>query len=260
MTNEKITLTVRSGAKCAVCHNRLSIRFRKNRTSIAELFLECATCPASATIAGGEDAYISIETISYPDLEADIKDFPHVRPRNLGQPAFGMSVERIVESARYKSVASARRAVKSEIDTDYMRTYKYSDGEKEAASERLRLLAIDMQRAEKADIDNLALHIDSIREGVARGHAAPDEEAPDEQAADEEAGILFTPFTDALAEIDAADDADFGLLLIGVRDAARYELGRDDMSLLEAANIVGRRGYQVEVTDGGIGWVRKRDG
>ena len=246
MTHEQITLTVRAGAKCAACKNGVAIRLLRTK----EIVLECLTCPNKAVIMAGEDAYISIETIGYPDLEADIKAFPHVRPRNLEQPTFGLSVERIVESARHRAVTGWRRAVKAEIDTDFMRTYKYSDGEKEAASERLRLLAIDMQRAEKADIDNLALHIDSIREGVARGHASTDEEAENS----------FKPFTDALAEIDAADDADFGLLLIGVRDAARFELGRDDMSLLEAANLVGRRGYQVEVTDAGIGWVRKRDG
>ena len=251
MTNEQLTLTVRAGAKCAACKNRVEIRLLRTK----EIVLECLTCASKATIMAGEDAYISIETISYPDIDADIKNFPHVRPRNLAHPASGLSVERIVESARHRAVTGWRRAVKAEIDTDFVRTYKYSDGEKEAASARLRLLAIDMQRAEKADIDNLALHIDSIREGVARGHAAPDEEAADEQAE-----ILFTPFTDALAEIDAADDADFGLLLLGVRDAARYELGRDDMSLIEAANLVGRRGYHVEVTDTGIGWVRKRDG
>lgn len=242
MTSEKITLTVRSGAKCAVCHNNLAIRFGKDRASVAEFFLECATCPARAAIAGGEDAYISIETISYPDLEADIKAFPHVRPRNLAHPASGLGVERIVESVRNMAVAGARRAVKAEIDTDFMRTYKYSDGEKEAASERLRLLAIDMQRAEKADIDNLALQIDSIREGVAREHAAP------------------RPLTDALDSIDAADDADFGLMLLDMVGKARTELGRDDVTKSEVANIVGRRGYQISVGEGGVEWVVKRDG
>ena len=140
MANEKVALTVKTGAKCAVCHKGLSIKFVKVKASIAEFSLECATCPARVTIAGGEDAHISIE------------------------------------------------------------------------------------------------------------------------ATDEQAESSFKPLTDMLAEIDAADDADFGLLLIGVRDAARFELGRDDMSLLEAANIVGQRGYTVKITDAGIGWVTKRDG
>ena len=246
ITDGLMTLTVRAGAKCAACKNVVEIRLLRTK----EVVLECPTCPNISTLMAGEDAYISIETIGYPDLEADMKAFPRAAPSASRNLASGLSVERIVESARHRAVTSARKAVKSEIDTDFMRTYKYSDGEKEAASERLRLLAIDMQRAEKADIDNLALHIDSIREGVARGHASTDEEA----------GNSFKPFTAALAEIDAADDADFCLLLSGVRDAARFELGLDDMSLIEAANLVGRRGYQVEVTDAGIGWVRKRDG
>ena len=98
-----------------------------------------------------------------------------------------------------------------------------------------------MQRAEKADIDNLALHIDSIREGVAR-RLAP------------------RPLTDALDSIDAADDADFGLMLLDMVGKARTELGRDDVTKSEVANIVGRRGYQISVGEGGVEWVVKRDG
>ena len=237
ITDGLMTLTVRAGAKCAACKNVVEIRLLRTK----EVVLECPTCPNISTLMAGEDAYISIETIGYPDLEADMKAFPRAAPSASRNLASGLSVERIVESARHSAVTSARRAVKSEINTEFMRTYKYSDGEKEAASERLRLLAIDMQRAEKADIDNLALHIDSIREGVARGHAAP------------------RPLTDALDSIDDADDADFGLMLLDMVDKARTELGRDDITKSEVANIVGRRGYQISVGEGGVEWVVKRD-
>ena len=243
MTDGQLTLTVKAGALCAACYRGLAIKFRKDDAlSVARATLECATCDVRIAIVTGIGAYVSIEeTLGYPDLEADMKAFPRAAPRASRGLASGLSVERIVESARHRAVTSARRAVKSEINTEFMRTYKYSDGEKEAASARLRLLAIDMQRAEKADIDNLALHIDSIREGVARGHAAP------------------RPLTDALDSIDDADDADFGLMLLDMVGKARTELGRDDITKSEVANIVGRRGYQISVGEGGVEWVVKRD-
>lgn len=239
MTNEElIAVTVKVGAKCAKCLNALSVGFRPPENTIE---IVCKLCGDKIVAVADASAYMSIEAISYPDLESDIKNFPRAAPSASRNIESGLRIERIIESARDRAVKGARRAVKSELATDYMRTYKYTDGEKEAASERLRLLAIDMQRADQSDIDNLALHIDSIREGVARERPAP------------------RPLTDALDSIDAADDADFGLMLLDMVGKARTELGRDDITKSQVANIIGRRGYQISVGEGGVEWVVKRD-
>lgn len=68
------------------------------------------------------------------------------------------------EPERYEDIYAPHAL---DAGSSYPRTYKTTPAERDAASRRVRLLALDLMRAEQCDVNNLALQL-----GFAQGEVA----------------------------------------------------------------------------------------